>query len=188
MIPMHAVATPDPQRLQWVVTCDRMPTGGQVQHAPGPLGALQDDGTISEMTVDGTQVTITLSPHQHWRARGEEIRVALEKALGEPAHWQIDTTGRTADLTQAVRELLSGPIGELAAAHGGAIELVAVTDDQVRVRTSGACHDCPASDSTLQDGLQHELRRRFGDQITVRVQNSPITVAMGARLLKLFTR
>lgn len=188
MIPMHAVATADPQRVHWVVVHDRMPARGRVRCAPGRLGQLQADGVIDEMTVDGADIAITLSPQQSWRARGEEIRVALDEALREPAGWRMDPSERTSEIAQAAEELLAGPIGALAASHGGAIELVGVTGDQVRVRMSGACHGCPASASTLHDRLQCELRRRFGDDVTVSAESPSAVKSVGKKLLTLFVR
>ncbi|UVO11053.1 NifU family protein [Mycobacterium sp. SVM_VP21] len=188
MIPMHAVATADPQRVRWVVDHDRMPAAGRVQQAPGRLGELRDDGVIDELTVTGSEIAITLSRQQNWRARGEEIRAALDEALRAPADWRVAPAERTGDLTRAVRELLDGPIGDIAASHGGAIELVEVTGDRVRVRMSGACHGCPASESTLYDRLQRELRRRFGEQVTVLVDNPSAAVSVGKTLLALFVR
>ena len=188
MIPMHAVATDDPQRVRWVVDRDRLPAAGRVQQAPGRLGELQDDGVIEELKVAGSEVAIRLGPQQSWRARGEEIRVALDEALREPAGWRVAPAERTGDLTRAVQELLDGPIGEIAASHGGAIELVEVTGNQVRVRMSGACHGCPASGSTLYDRLQRELRHRFGDHVTVSVDNPSAAGSVGKSLLTLFVR
>jgi len=188
MIAMHAVATDDPQRLRWVITGARMPAGGRVRQAPGRLGVLQHDGVIVEMTVHGAEVVITLSPAQRWRDRAEEVRVALDEALDMPAHWRTDPVKRTGELRQAARELLDGPIGEIATAHGGTIELVEVTGDRVRVRLSGACHGCPAAGSTLHDRLQRELRRRFGDAITVSAESASAAKSMGRKLLTLFVR
>ncbi|BBY35763.1 hypothetical protein BST33_07855 [Mycolicibacter minnesotensis] len=188
MIPLHAEATEDPQRVRWIAPHDRMPAGGRVRWAPGRLGALQDVGVIEELAVNGNAIVITLSPGHLWRDRGDEIRVALDEALRDPTHWQVEPIEPTGDITQVVEDLLAGPIGAIAASHGGAIELVGVSSDQVRVRLSGACRGCPASETTLHDRLQHDLRRRFGDQITVAVANASATATVGRRLLTLFVR
>ncbi|WP_067973160.1 NifU family protein [Mycolicibacter icosiumassiliensis] len=188
MIPMHAVATDDPQRVRWVLDHDQLPAAGRVLQAPGRLGELQDDGVIDELTVTGSEIAIRLSVQQSWRALGEEIRIALDEALREPARWQVTPAECAGDLTRAVQDLLDGPIGDVAASHGGAIELVEVTGDQVRVRMSGACHGCPASESTLYDRLQRELRRRFGEQVTVSVDSPSAAGSVGKSLLTLFVR
>jgi Fe-S cluster biogenesis protein NfuA len=46
-------------------------------------------------------------------------------------------------------------------ADGGDIELVDVTDaGVVQIRFHGACHGCPSSTMTLQDGIQRNLREQ----------------------------
>jgi Fe-S cluster biogenesis protein NfuA len=47
-------------------------------------------------------------------------------------------------------------------ADGGDIELVDVTDaGVVQIRFHGACHGCPSSHMTLQDGIERTLRERI---------------------------
>ena len=47
-------------------------------------------------------------------------------------------------------------------ADGGDIELVDVsTDGIVQIRFHGACHGCPSSTMTLQDGIQRNLREKI---------------------------
>ena len=43
-------------------------------------------------------------------------------------------------------------------ADGGDIDLVALAGDEVRVRLTGACADCPTSHMTLHVGLETALR------------------------------
>jgi Fe-S cluster biogenesis protein NfuA len=46
-------------------------------------------------------------------------------------------------------------------ADGGDIELVDVsTDGVVQIRFHGACHGCPSSTMTLQDGITRNLREK----------------------------
>lgn len=42
-------------------------------------------------------------------------------------------------------------------ADGGDIELVDVVGDTVKIRFHGACHGCPSSTMTLQDGIQRNI-------------------------------
>lgn len=44
-------------------------------------------------------------------------------------------------------------------ADGGDIQLVEIAGDQVRVRLTGACADCPTSHMTLHVGIESALRR-----------------------------
>ena len=47
-------------------------------------------------------------------------------------------------------------------ADGGDIELVDVSADGiVQIRFHGACHGCPSSTMTLQDGIQRNLREKI---------------------------
>jgi Fe-S cluster biogenesis protein NfuA len=188
MIPMHAVATANPQQLRWVIAAGNLPGDGAVRCAPGRLGALLDDGVIEKIAVCGSEVVITLADGGSWRTCGDQIRDALGDALLDPAGWRVDAAERTDEVARVAAELLAGPIGALAASHGGSIELAAVADDQVTVRMAGACHGCPASRSTLYDKLQRELRRRVGDQVTVCVENSSAALSFGKKLLTLVVR
>lgn len=189
MIPMHAVATGNPQQLRWVIEPGQLPASGVARQAPGALGALLDGGVIDELLVGGTEVSITLVAGQRWRDRGAEVREALDDALRDLAGWRVEPPVNSDCLVAEVaEELLAGPIGALAASHGGSIELVSVAGDQVTVRMSGACHGCPASGSTLYDKLQHELCRRVGDQVTVCAENTSAATSIGKRLLTLMVR
>ena len=187
MIPIHANATADPQRLRWVVGDDRLPSAGAVRAAPGRLGALLDDGVIDEMAIGTGEVLITLSADNSWRKFADDVREALTEALLDPAGWRVEASDSTAELAALAAELLAGPIGALAESHGGSIELVSVVRDAVTVRTAGACHGCPAVESTLHDKLQHELRRRTGQQVTVCAESNSPALPLGRKLLSLFT-
>jgi Fe-S cluster biogenesis protein NfuA len=46
-------------------------------------------------------------------------------------------------------------------AHGGGIELVAVKDQKVFVRLTGACGTCPMAVMTLKAGVERALKDAF---------------------------
>jgi len=46
-------------------------------------------------------------------------------------------------------------------ADGGDIELVAVEDNVVKVRLTGACGSCPMSQMTLKNGVEAMLRHHI---------------------------
>jgi NFU1 iron-sulfur cluster scaffold homolog, mitochondrial len=192
MIPIHAIATADPQQLRWVIDTDRLPPAGTVRRAPGRLGALQDDGVIDEMVVHPAagngEVLITLSAGNSWRKLGDDVREALGEALLNPAGWRVDASDDTSRLAAIAAELLAGPIGALAESHGGSIELVSVVGHNVTVRMSGACHGCSAAGSTLHDKLQRELRRRIGQHVVVCTENDSAAMPLGRKLLSLIVR
>ena len=189
MIPIHATATANPQQLRWAIPPNRLPPGGTVRQAPGRLGALLDGGVIEQIVVRTADVLITLDPGGRWRELGDDVREALSDALLDVAGWRIDPSpDSTTELTTIAKELLAGPIGALAESHGGSIELVSIVDDIVTVRVSGACQGCPAASLTLHDKLQRELRRRIGQQITVRSESDSVAMPLGKRLLSLIIR
>lgn len=189
MIPIHATATANPAQLRWVVPPENLPATGTVLRAPGRLGAWLDRGVIAELTVRSADVLITLGAGYSWREHGDPIRAALGDALADPDGWQIDPSDEgAARLTDITAELLAGQIGALAQSHGGSIELVSVTGNQVIVRMSGACDGCPAAASTLHEKLQHELRRRVGEQVSVSCENGSAPLSLGKKLLSLLVR
>lgn len=187
MIPLHATATEDPRRLRWVVAADQLPPGGTVRVAPGRLGALLRARVIDEIVVGPGGILITVAGT--WRALGDEIREALSEALQHPGSWTVDETSFAAGtLETAVTELLAGPVGALAASHGGSIELVSVVGHHVTVRLAGACDGCPGASATLRDALERELRRRVDDQVVVSSENDSPSLSFGKRLLSLIVR
>lgn len=189
MIPVHAIATTNPQQLRWVVAPDCLPLTGLVRQAPGQLGTMLADGLVEELAVRATDVLITLRAGNDWRRDGDRVRDALADALLHLGDWRVDTPAHDpASLTEITTELLAGPIGEQAGSHGGSIELVSVSGTDVTVRMSGACHGCPAAASTLRDRLQAELRRRVDPQVTVSGEAPPATLSLGKKLLSLISR
>jgi Fe-S cluster biogenesis protein NfuA len=188
VIPIHATATANPQQLRWVVAADRLPARGAVRQAPGRLGNLLGDGVIDHIEVRPADVVITLHSGNSWREWGDDVRQALCDALLDPAGWNVDAADDAAGLAAIAAELLAGPIGALAASHGGSIELVSVDGDSVNVRLSGACHGCPAAAATLHDKLRHELRLRSGLDVKVNSETGSAAMPLGRKLLSLFVR
>ena len=71
----------------------------------------------------------------------------------------------------SVREKVQGVINLIrpaVQADGGDIELVDVTGDGVvQIRFHGACHGCPSSTMTLQDGIARNLREKIPEVTAV---------------------
>ena len=187
MIPIHATATANPQQLRWVVPPERLPARGAVRQAPGRLGALLDGGTITEVLVGPDDILITAGAGHSWRELGDDVREALSEALVHPQEWVVDEASAPG-LESVAAELLAGPVGALAASHGGSIELVSVAGRTVTVRMMGACDGCPAASSTLRDVFEHELRRRAGDDVRVLSESGSPAISFGKKLLSLIVR
>lgn len=72
------------------------------------------------------------------------------------------------DLNEAARESAEAAVNRalaeirpLAASHGGAIEVVRISDGVVEVRLDGTCDGCPSSTATLSFGVEAALRRHW---------------------------
>jgi Fe-S cluster biogenesis protein NfuA len=49
------------------------------------------------------------------------------------------------------------------ASHGGAVQLLGIEDDVVRVRLQGTCNGCPSSSVTLRHAIEDAVQRRAPD-------------------------
>jgi Fe-S cluster biogenesis protein NfuA len=68
------------------------------------------------------------------------------------------TTPTTRDKVQNIINLIRPAVQS----DGGDIELVDVTPEGVvQIRFHGACHGCPSSTMTLQDGIARNLREKI---------------------------
>ena len=77
----------------------------------------------------------------------------------------------TATQPQSIREKVQGVIYLIrpaVQADGGDIELVDVSSEGVvQIRFHGACHGCPSSTMTLQDGIERNLREKVPEITSV---------------------
>lgn len=169
LVPIHPVATTDPTTVRWVVAAEWLPSvRGPVERAPDPLQAWLDDGRVVAVVVDPDAVVVTLDTNESWATAGPQIRRDLHEALHQPAGWV--TRQPAGSLRRDAESLIGGVVGQVAASHGGSIELVDVADGVVTVKLSGACHGCAAASVTLHDRLEEELRRRHPELREVRAQ------------------
>lgn len=166
MVPLHPQRCADePDLLRWVIPADLLDSVGVVAAAPPPLAGLLADGTLAELRLEPAAVVTRLGPRRSWLDQGPRVRGALHAALGEPDGWHVvpDSGAWAGDavLRSLAQQLLDGPVGQFAAAHGGRIDLVEARDDVVTVRLAGACNGCPAARSTLHGQLERRLRQRY---------------------------
>ena len=68
------------------------------------------------------------------------------------------TPGLTGPLADRVQTVLDELVNPRIAAHGGAVELVDVSDDTIYVRMSGGCQGCSASAATLRMGVERMVK------------------------------
>jgi Fe-S cluster biogenesis protein NfuA len=73
----------------------------------------------------------------------------------------MPTTAQPPSIREKVQSVID-LIRPAVQADGGDIELVNVLDDGVvQIRFHGACHGCPSSTMTLQDGIARNLREKI---------------------------
>src|SRR5205809_2960027 len=86
---------------------------------------------------------------------------------------------------QSIREKVQGVINLIrpaVQADGGDIELVEVMGDGVvQIRFHGACHGCPSSTMTLQDGIERNLREKVPEVTKVVPVTLPFVIGRAGR-------
>ncbi len=100
------------------------------------------------------------------RPEPDTIRVTAETVGVEPeleptAEPTGDTGGPPLLTRQQVEELFEEMVRPALQSDGGDITLVRVQDNDVFVELTGACHSCPSSVITMQDGIERLLREEF---------------------------
>lgn len=84
--------------------------------------------------------------------------VETPKPYRPPVTTREGTPGLTGPLADRVQEVLDTLVNPRIAAHGGAVELVDVSDDTIYVRMSGGCQGCSASAATLRMGVERMVK------------------------------
>lgn len=155
---LHAQAVPGrPRTVRWVVPEVTLQPG-HLREASGELGSLIADGTLSDAVVEPHGVWLTLREGESWRRRGDEVRQALRAALTQGLVVEPDADGV---LELVVQDVLAGPTGDYVRSHGGTVQVRGVHDGVVDLEFLGACSNCSAAGSTLQDRLDTAVRQRF---------------------------
>ena len=112
-------------------------------------------------------VTVERTPSAPWGPIDRAVDVALREHFllcGGPVQGG-GGSGSGSALEEAVRQVLETHVAPAIHRDGGDIELVGVSNGVVRVSLVGACRSCPASQATLQHGVEHTLKQAFPDQI-----------------------
>ena len=102
----------------------------------------------------------------------EAAQAAMRNELGINDEGSFDepiTSTRFEGLAQAIALFLEGPISKSLSVHSGFARLDDFRTGVAHVRLGGGCKGCPSSQVTLFDGVQNQLRSRFGDEVSVDV-------------------
>jgi Fe/S biogenesis protein NfuA len=170
----------DPQAVRWVVPAGLLPVG-RVRSAPGRLGEMLCDGTLSDVLTEHTAVWMWLREGVTWAALGTRVQAALREALSDPdgcgpGDWVVDPAPGEV-LQHVVVDALDGSVGDFIRSHGGSVTAERAGDDVV-VTLGGACEHCPAAGYTLRLRLLGELRKRCPDLVEIDSDGRVLTLRL----------
>lgn len=160
VVAIHPERVADPQVVRWVMPAGSLPVG-RVVSAPGRLGELLSEATLSDALVEHRAVWLRLRDGLSWRTEGRRVQAALSAALAEPAGWTVDPAPGEV-LERVITDLLDGSTGDFVRSHGGVVS-ARRAGSAVQIDLGGACEHCPAAEHTLRMRLLSELRRRCPD-------------------------
>ncbi len=177
VIALHAErVSGEPQAVRWVVGTDGVATG-RVVSAPGALGGLFADGTLTAGLVEPAAVWLWLRDGMSWRTAGPAVSAAVREALAAPDQWVVEPAPGEV-LERVVADLLDGSVGDFVRSHGGSVE-ASRDGDVVSIHLGGACESCPAADHTLRARLIGELQRRCPDVVELDSHGGRLTLSLG---------
>lgn len=161
MIAIHAErVADDPQAVRWVMPAGIVPSG-RIRRAPGRLGELLGDATLSDALTEPTALWLRLRDGLFWSTYGSEVAAAVQNALSDPLGWEIEPAHGEV-LERVTVDLLDGSVGDFVRSHSGSVQAQRDGDDVV-IRLGGACEHCAAAEFTLRTRLLDALRRRLPD-------------------------
>jgi len=97
----------------------------------------------------------------------DEYRQEIEQGDGLVAIEGLSDGVVEDERTERIRDLVEHDIARGLRTDGGDIELVGVEGSTVRVRLTGACASCPASNATIKGWVEAQLREHIGEDIEV---------------------
>ena len=176
MIALHAERVAgEPAAVRWVVPPGGLPSG-RIRTAPGGLGALFADGTLTGGLVEHGAVWLWLRDGLSWREQGRTVEAALRDALVEPADWVIEPAPAEV-LMRVMTDLIDGSVGDFVRSHGGTMT-AEPAGEQVAVQLGGACAGCTAAEQTLRQRLLGELRQRCPGLVEVDSRGDRLVVGL----------
>jgi Fe-S cluster biogenesis protein NfuA len=178
VIAVHAErVSGEPSAVRWAVRPAGVPRG-RVLAAPGELGRMFGDGTLTAGLVEDTAVWLWLGDGLSWRTHGPAIQAALREALLSPGQWVVEPAAGEV-LERITADVLAGSVGDFVRSHDGSV--AAERDgDTVTVKLGGACEHCPASGQTLRHRLVSELRRRCPDLVELDSRSGQLRLQLHA--------
>ena len=116
---------------------------------------------VARVELSDNAVTITKSGVDDWRQVGKRIGGAIRFFLNPPPPISDDQLIPADQLRERIQKILDDQINPGVASHGGFVELLDVTDNNVFLRMGGGCQGCGAADVTLKMGVERLLREEL---------------------------
>ena len=113
---------------------------------------------ISKVELDENIVAVTKDGQDDWRQVGKRIGGAIRLFLNPPPEIPEGEMLPPDVLREKIQRVLEEQINPGVASHGGYVELLDVTDNNVFLRMGGGCQGCGAADVTLKMGVERLLR------------------------------
>ena len=113
---------------------------------------------IAKIELHDNLVTVTKTGFDDWRQIGKRVGAAIRFFLNPPPAIAADQMLEGAVLRERIQRILDEQINPGVATHGGYVELLDVTDNNVFLRMGGGCQGCGAADVTLKMGVERLLR------------------------------
>ena len=113
---------------------------------------------ISKVELDENIVAVTKGGQDDWRQVGKRIGGAIRLFLNPPPDIPEGEMLPPDVLREKIQRVLEEQINPGVASHGGYVELLDVTDNNVFLRMGGGCQGCGAADVTLKMGVERLLR------------------------------
>lgn len=127
---------------------------------------------IVRLQLIGHLLVVTKTPESNWieiATEVEEILVAfLVSALAlkpEDVHEQMMLVGRST--REKVQYLIDTQINPGVAAHGGAVQVIDVTDGVLYLQLRGGCQGCGAADFTLKQGIDQIVKQAVPEIVSI---------------------
>jgi Fe-S cluster biogenesis protein NfuA len=170
---IHVEHTLDPKLLRWVPhhpRLDAAPPGTRRVPEHSAIGSLVSDGSIDHLAVRDGNVLVAAHDPDGWTRLAPMVQAALLDELDEldaldaaSPHWLLradETADRLPSIAE-VQQTVDRAAGAVTAGHGGAMTVVAVEGDTVRLRGDGACTGCRQSDETIVGIISPALRAAY---------------------------
>ncbi len=113
---------------------------------------------ISRVELNDNMIAVTKAGHDDWRQVGKRIGGAIRLFLNPPPEVPDGEMLPPDVLREKIQRVLDEQINPGVASHGGYVELLDITDNNVFLRMGGGCQGCGAADVTLKMGVEKLLR------------------------------